>query len=40
MVIFVEFNNFFDFEMCFELGLLKKEVRIIFESIFSYFNDV
>lgn len=40
MVIFVEFKNVFDFKMCFEFVLLKKEIRSIFENIFSYFNDV
>lgn len=39
-VIFVEFNNLFDFETCFESGSLKKEARGTFERIFSHFNDV
>lgn len=39
-VIFVEFNNPFDFETCFESGSLKKEARTTFENIFSHFNDV
>lgn len=39
-VIFVEFNNLFDFETCLESGSLKKEAKDTFESIFSHFNDV
>lgn len=33
-VIFVEFNNLFDFETCLESGSLKKEAKDTFESIF------